>query len=63
MWFDKSHVSKDNPRLIELLREVRDLANHNIADEAPRDFSEPYISVWEEANRCLRWLGGYESGK
>lgn len=63
MWLNERNISMDDPMLIDLLRQVRDLANRNVADECPRDFSEPHITIWEEANKCLKWLGGYEDGK
>jgi hypothetical protein len=53
----------DDIRLIELLRRVRDIADANIADECPRDDSEPYITIWENANWGLKRLGGYEKGR
>lgn len=62
MWYER-YRSVDDPRLVELLCEVRDIANQNIIDECSRNESEPYISIWEYANRCLKSLNAYESGK
>jgi hypothetical protein len=41
-------------RILDLLKEVRDLANGFVADECPRRESEPFIDVWELASRTIR---------
>jgi hypothetical protein len=52
-----------NQKLILVLKEARDEANSLIVDELPRSESEPYITIWENINNCLRMLNKYERGK
>lgn len=54
----------DFPELVRALREVRDLADSRIVDECSREESEPFITIWEDANTCLKMLrNGYEQGR
>lgn len=40
-------------QILVLLRDVARLSNDHIADECPRHESEPFISIWEKANRLV----------